>query len=145
MRILPDNFYGVEQAVIVAKGHVVQREFIDGFIDEARASGFIRAAIEGKPSQIGAFVRYVRPEELPSYAMYLLYLNHNDPAKWARELPAAKAFVDISAWLKQKNIDLLLVPTPRMAEVYGDRLAGNCQKIDSADERCQPRLAHIRR
>jgi polar amino acid transport system substrate-binding protein len=46
MRILPDNFYGVEQAVIVAKGHVVQREFIDRFIDEARASGFIRAAIE---------------------------------------------------------------------------------------------------
>ena len=46
LRVLPDNFYGVEQAIIVAKGHPARLEILDRFIEEARGAGFIRAAIE---------------------------------------------------------------------------------------------------
>jgi polar amino acid transport system substrate-binding protein len=44
LRLLPDNFYGVEQAIIVAKGSVGLAT-IDRLIDESRASGLIAAAI----------------------------------------------------------------------------------------------------
>ena len=44
LRLLPDNFYGVEQAIIVTKGHP-GRTAIDRFLDEARASGLIAGAI----------------------------------------------------------------------------------------------------
>jgi polar amino acid transport system substrate-binding protein len=44
LRLLPDNFYGVEQAIIVAKGNPGLPR-IDRFLDEARASGLIAAAI----------------------------------------------------------------------------------------------------
>jgi len=44
LRLLPDNFYGVEQAIIVPKGHP-GRAAIDRLIDEARASGLIAGAI----------------------------------------------------------------------------------------------------
>jgi len=45
LRLVPDNFYGVEQAVIVPKDEAARLAIIDGFIDEARASGFIADAI----------------------------------------------------------------------------------------------------
>jgi polar amino acid transport system substrate-binding protein len=44
LRLLPDNFYAVEQAIIVAKGNPGLPR-IDRFLDEARASGLIAAAI----------------------------------------------------------------------------------------------------
>jgi len=45
LRLVPDNFYGVEQAVIVPRGNAACLALIDRFIDEARTSGFIADAI----------------------------------------------------------------------------------------------------
>ena len=45
LRLVPDNFYGVEQAVIVPKGETARLAIINRFIDEARASGFIADSI----------------------------------------------------------------------------------------------------
>lgn len=45
LRLVPDNFYGVEQAVIVPKGNAARLAIINKFIEEARASGFTAAAI----------------------------------------------------------------------------------------------------
>ena len=45
LRLLPDNFYGVEQAVIVPKGSTARLAIVKKFIDEARASGLIADAI----------------------------------------------------------------------------------------------------
>ena len=45
LRLLPDNFYGVEQAIIVRKGNP-GRAHLDRLIDDARASGLIAGAIE---------------------------------------------------------------------------------------------------
>ena len=45
LRLVADNFYGVEQAVIVPKGNAARLAIIEKVIDEARASGLIAAAI----------------------------------------------------------------------------------------------------
>lgn len=45
-RLLDDNFLAVEQAVIVAKGETARRAIVDRFLDEARRSGLIRAALD---------------------------------------------------------------------------------------------------
>lgn len=45
LRLVPDNFYGVEQAVIVPKGNAAALAIVNKFIDEARASGLIAAAV----------------------------------------------------------------------------------------------------
>lgn len=45
LRLTTDNFYGVEQAVIVAKDGAAKLAIINPFIDEARASGLIAASI----------------------------------------------------------------------------------------------------
>jgi len=45
LRLVPDNFYGVEQAVIVPKGNPARLAIINSMIDEARASGLIADAI----------------------------------------------------------------------------------------------------
>jgi len=45
MRILPDNFYGVEQAVIVRKGNKALLDVVEKLLDEARSSGLIAGAI----------------------------------------------------------------------------------------------------
>jgi polar amino acid transport system substrate-binding protein len=45
LRIVPDNFYGVEQAIVVAKGNAALLAKIEAMIEEARAAGFIAAAI----------------------------------------------------------------------------------------------------
>jgi polar amino acid transport system substrate-binding protein len=46
LRLTPDNFYGVEQCIIVAKGGAGKLAIVNRFLDEARASGAIAAAIE---------------------------------------------------------------------------------------------------
>ena len=46
LRLVPDNFYGVEQAVIVRKGEAARLDVINRFLSEARDSGFIARAIE---------------------------------------------------------------------------------------------------
>lgn len=46
LRLVPDNFYGVEQAVIVPKGNAARLAIVNRFIDEARASGLIAGAIQ---------------------------------------------------------------------------------------------------
>jgi polar amino acid transport system substrate-binding protein len=45
LRLVPDNFYGVEQAVIVPKGNAARRAIVEKVIDEARTSGLIADAI----------------------------------------------------------------------------------------------------
>jgi polar amino acid transport system substrate-binding protein len=45
LRLVPDNFYGVEQAVIVPKGEAARLAMVNRFLDEARASGLIAGAI----------------------------------------------------------------------------------------------------
>jgi hypothetical protein len=59
--------------------------------------------------------------EYPSTARYLA-AGEDKPSR-ARERAAGPAFIAVSEWLKQKNIDLLLVPVPRIPEVYADRIA----------------------
>lgn len=46
VRVLPDNFYGVEQAIIVNKGEASRLAAVNRLIDEARTSGLIQSAIE---------------------------------------------------------------------------------------------------
>ncbi len=45
VRLLPDNFYGVEQAIVVRKGNAEGLAIINKTIEAARASGMIAAAI----------------------------------------------------------------------------------------------------
>jgi polar amino acid transport system substrate-binding protein len=45
LRLVPDNFYGVEQAVIVPKGEAARLAIVNRFLDEARASGLIAGAV----------------------------------------------------------------------------------------------------
>ena len=45
LRLVTDNFYGVEQAVIVPKGNAARLAIVEKFIDEARAAGLIADAI----------------------------------------------------------------------------------------------------
>lgn len=46
LRALPDSFLEVEQAFVVEKGDGAKAEAINRFVDELRASGFIKASIE---------------------------------------------------------------------------------------------------
>ena len=46
MRVLPDNYFAVRQAIIVAKGNRAALDVINRFLDDARASGLIQAAID---------------------------------------------------------------------------------------------------
>jgi polar amino acid transport system substrate-binding protein len=46
LRILPDNLFGVPQTIIVAKGRPEALAAVNRFIDDARASGFLKEAIE---------------------------------------------------------------------------------------------------
>jgi len=45
LRMLPDNFYGVEQSIIVQKGNATLLAAVQTFLDEARTSGLIAGAI----------------------------------------------------------------------------------------------------
>ena len=46
VRILPDNFLGVEQCIVVAKGDAAKLEIVNRLLDETRASGFIQSSVE---------------------------------------------------------------------------------------------------
>ena len=46
LRLLPDNFYDVEQAIVVAKGNPRRREIVEQFVVDAKASGLVKAAID---------------------------------------------------------------------------------------------------
>ena len=46
LRLTPDNFYGVEQCIIVAKGSAAKLAIVNRFLDDARSSGAIAASIE---------------------------------------------------------------------------------------------------
>ena len=59
-RLLPNNFYGVEQSVIVAKGNKALLDEVDAVLDEARRSGFIAQAI-ARSGLIGLDVAPTRP------------------------------------------------------------------------------------
>ena len=45
-RLVPDNLFGVPQTVILPKGKAAALETVNRFIDDARASGLLKAAIE---------------------------------------------------------------------------------------------------
>ena len=45
LRLLPDNFYGVPQAIVVSKGNKALLEIVDRMLDETRSSGLTAAAI----------------------------------------------------------------------------------------------------
>jgi polar amino acid transport system substrate-binding protein len=59
-RLLPDNFYGVEQSVIVPKGNKALLDEVNTVLDEARRSGLIAQAIE-RSGLIGLDVAPARP------------------------------------------------------------------------------------
>jgi polar amino acid transport system substrate-binding protein len=59
-RLLPDNFYGVEQSVIVPKGNKALLDEVNAVLDEARRSGLIAQAIE-RSGLIGLDVAPARP------------------------------------------------------------------------------------
>jgi polar amino acid transport system substrate-binding protein len=59
-RLLPDNFYGVEQSVIVSKGNKALLDEVDAVLDEARRSGLIAQAI-AHSGLIGLDVAPARP------------------------------------------------------------------------------------
>ena len=46
LRVVPDNFYGVEQAVIVPRGNAARLQIVDSFLAEARSSGLIADSIK---------------------------------------------------------------------------------------------------
>jgi polar amino acid transport system substrate-binding protein len=46
LRLLPDNFYGVEQSIIVKKGNKALLDVVEKFLDEARNSRFLASVIE---------------------------------------------------------------------------------------------------
>jgi polar amino acid transport system substrate-binding protein len=46
LRLLPENFYSVEQAIVVTKGNAAGLAIVERFLTEARASGLIQAAID---------------------------------------------------------------------------------------------------
>jgi polar amino acid transport system substrate-binding protein len=59
-RLLPDNFYGVEQSVIVPQGKKALLEEVNKVLDEARRSGFIAQAI-AHSGLVGLDVAPARP------------------------------------------------------------------------------------
>jgi polar amino acid transport system substrate-binding protein len=46
LRLLPDDLYGVEQTIIVAKGKPEILKVVNEFIDDVRKSGFLRDSIQ---------------------------------------------------------------------------------------------------
>jgi polar amino acid transport system substrate-binding protein len=60
LRLLPDNFYGVEQSLIVKKGNQALLDVVEKFLDEARDSGLIASAIE-RAGLVGVDVAPPRP------------------------------------------------------------------------------------
>lgn len=62
LRLLPDNFYGVEQCIIVKKGNAALLEVVEKFLADARASGFTAASIE-RAGIAGVELAPLRPQQ----------------------------------------------------------------------------------
>ena len=60
LRLATDNFYGVEQSVIVPKGNMARLAMVEKFLEEARASGLIAASI-ARAGLVGVDVAPRRP------------------------------------------------------------------------------------
>ena len=45
-RLLPDNMFGVPQTIIVPKGKMAALEAVNRFLDDVRASGFLKGALD---------------------------------------------------------------------------------------------------
>ena len=45
-RVLEDNFFAVEQAIAVSKGNAAALQIVNQFLDDAKASGFLRGVID---------------------------------------------------------------------------------------------------
>jgi polar amino acid transport system substrate-binding protein len=60
LRLLPDNFYAVEQSVIVKKGNKALLEVVTRFLDEARISGFVADSMR-RSGLVGVDVARPRP------------------------------------------------------------------------------------
>ncbi len=58
--------------------------------------------------------------DVPENAAYLVPA---DAEHFAATRPSVPAFSTVSKWLRQQGIDLIVVPAPRIAEVYPDRIA----------------------
>ena len=46
LRLLTDNFFGVEQSLVVSKGDPARAAYLNRLIDDLRAGGFLQAAID---------------------------------------------------------------------------------------------------
>lgn len=46
VRVLPDNFFAVEQSIVIGKGDAATLEVLNRLIDDLRVSGFLKAAID---------------------------------------------------------------------------------------------------
>jgi polar amino acid transport system substrate-binding protein len=60
LRLAADNFYGVEQSVIVPKGNAARLAIVEKFLEEARASGLIAESI-ARAGLVGVDVAPPRP------------------------------------------------------------------------------------
>jgi alginate O-acetyltransferase complex protein AlgJ len=58
--------------------------------------------------------------DVPENAAYLVPA---DAEHFAATRPSVPVFSTVSKWLRQRGIDLIVVPAPRIAEVYPDRIA----------------------
>lgn len=46
VRVLPDNFFAVEQSIAIGKGDAARLDILNRLIEDLRASGFLKAAID---------------------------------------------------------------------------------------------------
>ena len=60
LRLVGDNFYGVEQSVIVPKGNAARLAIVEKFLEEARASGLIAESIS-RAGLVGVDVAPAKP------------------------------------------------------------------------------------
>jgi len=60
LRLLPDNFFGVPQAIIVKKGNAALLAVVERMLDQARTSGLIAGAIKNA-GLVGVDVAPPRP------------------------------------------------------------------------------------
>ena len=60
LRLVADNFYGVEQSVIVPKGNAARLAIVEKFLDAARASGLIAESI-ARAGLVGVDVAPAKP------------------------------------------------------------------------------------
>ena len=50
------------------------------------------------------------------------YLVPDATGKWVSGRPSLGAMIRVSKWLRARGVDLIVVPVPRVAEIYGDTM-----------------------